>query len=123
MYAIIIIIPSVLVSWLFFPVNMNTKRRIVTAPRIIKSRLINEGIRIGEIAAVRPRTQKIFIMFAPITFPIAMSGSFLNAAVTAVVSSGREVPTATIVAEIRKFERPRLSAARMAFSTVILPPR
>ena len=79
----------------------NKNNNSVIINKIIKSRLIKLGIFIGEITAVIPKIHKILNMFEPTIFPIAKSVSFLNAAVIETTISGREVPIAIIVAEIR----------------------
>ena len=60
---------------------------------------IKENILIvrGEIVEAKPIINKILKIFDPITFPMAISVSSFFVATTEVTSSGREVPTATIV--------------------------
>ncbi|GAB4144322.1 MAG: hypothetical protein OHK0017_02720 [Patescibacteria group bacterium] len=48
----------------------------------------------------KPRIRAILTILEPITLPTANSVLLLRAAVTEVISSGREVPTAMIVSEI-----------------------
>ena len=50
--------------------------------------------------ALHPSTKNILKRLLPITFPIAISGFFFNAATIDVASSGREVPPATSVSPI-----------------------
>ena len=54
------------------------------------------------------------IRFAPIIFPTEREDCFLTMAVTVVTSSGSEVPTATMVAEITASETPLTVAISVA---------
>ena len=65
-----------------------------------KSRLVMPCMFIGVIVALQPNTKNILKRLEPITFPIAISGFFFNAATTEVANSGREVPPATKVKPI-----------------------
>lgn len=51
----------------------------------------------GEIADDAPSTNNILKMLLPTILPKAISLSFLYAAVTEVISSGKDVPIATMV--------------------------
>lgn len=63
------------------------------------------------------RMMAISIIFAPIIFPTDKEDCFLAIAVMVVVSSGNEVPTATIVTEIIVSEMLRRCANSVAPST------
>ena len=54
---------------------------------------------------------------APIMFPTDRDDCFLTMAVTVVTSSGREVPIATMVAEMTAWETPLTTASSVAEST------
>ena len=58
----------------------------------------------GKIRADNPRTRPIFEIFDPITFPKAISGCPLSAALKLTNSSGAEVPSETIVNPTTKVE-------------------
>ena len=60
--------------------------------------------------------------FDPITLPSASCGFFLQAAMMAVMSSGSEVPTATMVIEITASLMPHDLARVFALSRNRLPP-
>jgi hypothetical protein len=62
-------------------------------------------------------------MFEPTIFPIALSDSFLTAAITEVASSGRLVPPATIVSPITASDTPIIRAMSTAPSTKNLEPK
>lgn len=79
--------------------NMSNKKVIIK--RIVKSIIANAGIFIGIIIELIPKIQKILKILLPTTFPTAKSTSFFNAAIIEVTSSGSEVPTATIVKDIK----------------------
>ena len=82
------------------------------------SRYISEFIQIGDMSQLTQSTKSILNIFEPIIFPIAISVSFLRAAITEVASSGRLVQTATIVSPIISSLIPRLSAICVAPSTI-----
>ena len=69
------------------------------------------------------KTKSMLKMFEPITLPKAKSASFFFAATTLVTSSGRDVPTATIVKPIRLSLIPKLEAIIFAFVTTKSPPK
>ena len=56
---------------------------------------------IGLISDDVPKTKNVLNMFDPIIFPTTKSSFFLNRATRETTNSGREVPTASSVAEIR----------------------
>ena len=60
-----------------------------------------ENVKVCAIRETEPKISEIFIMFEPITFPRARSFSPFLAATTLVTSSGKLVPTATIVKPTR----------------------
>jgi len=78
---------------------------------------------IGATVEVVPRTRKILKMLDPTTFPTARSTSFLVAAMIEVTSSGREVPIAITVAEIKNSLMFSCIAIVTAPSTTHLPPK
>ena len=78
----------------------------------------------GTMAAVQPRINRTLKMFDPTTLPIARSGLPLKAESTLTVSSGAEVPKATIVRPITKFEmRNRLATAAAPSVRALAPTR
>ena len=54
----------------------------------------------GLMVPATPRIMRMLNTLLPSTLPSASSGFFFSAAVTAVMSSGSEVPTATMVMEM-----------------------
>ena len=72
--------------------NINTAQSI---KRYVPSRLI------GLIKAETPKTQSVLNMLLPIKLPIAMFILFFFKAAYEVLSSGRDVPTAIIIMEIK----------------------
>ena len=71
---------------------------------------------IGVIDEVRPRIMRMLNTLLPKILPKASCGLFLQAANTDVMSSGSEVPTATIVIEITASLMPQALARLMAES-------
>ena len=69
-----------------------------------------------------PKIRNTLKILEPTTFPRAMSLSPFLAATIEVTSSGREVPTATMVRPIRASLRPKALAISFAPFTVISPP-
>ena len=59
---------------------------------------------IGTIAAVQPTIINVLKILLPTTFPIAMSALPFRAETILTVSSGADVPKATIVRPITKLE-------------------
>ena len=76
------------------------KMRVDTNKKIM-SVIIMVEIGAWAISPTDPKINEMFIMFEPTTFPIAMSFSPFLDAITEVTSSGRLVPTATIVRPTR----------------------
>ena len=74
------------------------------------------------MAPATPSTRRILNMLEPITFPSAISTSSFLAATIDVTSSGRLVPSATIVSPIRFWLNPRLEAIVEAPFTTKSPP-
>ena len=66
------------------------------------------GTFMGEIEAVKPKTQKILKILLPTTLPTAKSKSFFDTAAIDVANSGKEVPKAIINADIKNFEIPKI---------------
>ena len=82
--------------------KVNKTNNKLMAIKNIMSKLTKLGSAIGLIKAVMPRTKRILNIFDPIIFPIARSTFFLNIAVKDTTNSGRELPSAITVAEIKK---------------------
>ena len=61
----------------------------------------------GYTAAESPRMRRIFPMFDPRTFPMAISEAHLIAAIQLVKNSGMLVPQATIVSPMMRSDIPR----------------
>ena len=59
---------------------------------------------IFEKQRLKPRTNKMFDMFDPITFPIESSGDLLIIASIDTSNSGNEVPKPTTIIPTKKFE-------------------
>ena len=76
----------------------------------------------GIIIAEVPRITKIFIIFEPTTFQIAISGFHLLAAIIEVASSGILVPIAITVSPIIACDNQKNFAIFTAPSTRIFPP-
>ena len=76
----------------------------------------------GLIAPATPSTRSMLNILEPITFPSAISTSSFFAATIDVTSSGRLVPSATIVSPIRFWLSPRLEAMVEAPFTTKSPP-
>ena len=74
------------------------------------------------MAAAIPRTKRILKILEPMTFPRAISTSFLRAATIEVTSSGNDVPIATIVSPIKFWLKPNAAAIADALSTTMSPP-
>ena len=72
----------------------------------------------GLIAPATPSTRSMLNILEPITFPSAISTSSFFAATIDVTSSGRLVPSATIVSPIRFWLSPRLEAMVEAPSSI-----
>ena len=77
---------------------------------------------IGAINQVIPRIPNMLNTLLPTMFPMAISFCFLRAATTEVASSGRLVPTATIVSPITASDSPIFFASSTAPSTMNFPP-
>lgn len=82
------------------------------------SLLIQFGTVSGWIVAVIHNTRKILKMFDQIIFPIARSGFFLRLATTDVASSGSDVPIATAVSPIVRFDNQNCFAISIAQLTI-----
>ena len=101
---------------------MKARRRRLEKTRKIRSKAIPAGTLIGEIKELIPKMRNMFSMFEPTIFPIEMPISFLIAATMDVINSGREVPAAMTVADIKNSLMPSYLAMFTAEPTVILPP-
>ncbi len=110
--------PTRLSNEYFLHINQNTKEinvKIAVSISAVISTWI--GLNIEEI----PKIHKILNKLDPIIFPIAISFSPFLAATTLVTSSGRLVPTATIVSPIKVSLNPNILAKEVAPSTVNFP--
>ena len=76
-----------------------------------------EATGIGAIRAVTPRIPRTLKMLDPTILPIAISDWRRNAAVSEVASSGRDVPTATMVRPINASDTSKSRATDTAPST------
>ncbi len=80
---------------------------IVIVSIIIESFLFcSQLVVIGFIIAINPITSRMFAMFEPITFPIAIPGEFIIVAVSDALNSGKLVPIAIIVKPIMNSFKP-----------------
>ena len=76
----------------------------------------------GIIKLESPTTKRMLNKLLPIMFPTAISQFFLAAAITDVNNSGREVPKATMVSQIKLSLHPNFFAIKVAeFTTKRLP--
>ena len=105
----------------FLPINIKAKRKRVVRESTIRSIFAPRGKSIGFIKAVIPSIHKILNMLLPTIFPTARSTFFLRAATTEVTNSGKEVPKAITVAEMRKSLKPKFLAITIAPFTVQVP--
>lgn len=71
----------------------------------------------GRIIADTPKISRILAIFDPTILPIMISSCLKNEAVIDEASSGREVPTATIVSPMMNSETPNLWAMEEAALT------
>ena len=107
-------------SFFFDHANIHTTTLITT--RIAMSIRFSVTNATGLIAPATPNTRRILKMLEPMTFPNAISTSFFLAATIDVTSSGRLVPSATIVSPIRFWLIPNPVAIVEAPSTTKSPP-
>ena len=114
-------IPVFLLSSCFFKTNIKMKRRSVAKNITEMSKRIKSGILIGRINETIPSTHKILKMLLPIMFPTAKSILFLNIAFMQTANSGRLVPSAIAVAEIKNSPTPRLEDKNTTPSTTNFP--
>ncbi len=77
---------------------------------------------IGFIMEDAPKTNNILKIFEPTIFPTTKSTSFFIAAITHTINSGKDVPNAKTVAEIKNSEAPNCFAISIAESITNLPP-
>lgn len=101
---------------------MNVRSIVVVANKNTKSILYIVLKGIGLIIEEVPNTRNVLNILDPIMFPTTKSSFFLNKATKETTSSGRDVPIAKSVAEIRNSDRPRLVAIVVAESTTSFPP-
>ena len=87
---------------------LETRRRITVAPTSMMRSIISKllGVMVPKRATGRPRTIQMLKMLLPIMLPTRSSFSPRFAALMVVMSSGREVPKATIVRAIMRSEMP-----------------
>ena len=113
-----ITIPPLLVSFLSFPNNTLINKSTAVAIHTILSILKPDAYTTGVIIAVVPTTNKTLKILLPTILPTAISDLPLIPAVTEVMSSGRDVPNATIVKPIRRSLQPKERAIAVAALTV-----
>ena len=77
---------------------------------------------IGESVPDIPKINKILNIQEPTAFPRASPLSPFRVATMDVTSSGKEVPTATMVSPIRFWLNPKFLAISLALSTTKFPP-
>lgn len=121
-YIITRIIPSLLSS--LFLVHTRESTSTTTGAINAINRSINDASLNGS-GAINPETQRItrmFMIFEPTIFPIAMSGFHRFAAIIEVIISGVLVPIATIVRPIILSEIPAIFARSTAPVTNIFHP-
>lgn len=87
---------------------LEARRRITVAPTSMMRSMTSKlsGVTVPKSATGRPRTIQMLKMLLPIILPTRSSFSPRFAALTVVMSSGREVPKATIVRAIMRSEMP-----------------
>jgi hypothetical protein len=71
------------------------------------------------INQVAPNIHNVLNILEPTTAPTAISVCFLNAAMRLTASSGKDVPIATIVTQIKASGKPKFEAIETALSTII----
>ncbi|MGB2110499.1 MAG: hypothetical protein ACPHY8_00795 [Patescibacteria group bacterium] len=99
--------------------NKNTKRLATIFTD--KSIFIPAYAGRGEINPVAHRIHNVLKIFEPTTEPTAISVCFFSAATTQTANSGREVPIATIVTQIKASGNQNCVAIETALSTIIFP--
>lgn len=100
-----------------------TRIRMHTAVRRIESISSSGAAWIGVRLEVAPRMNMMLNRQDPTALPNAIPESPFWAATMDVISSGREVPIATIVRPTSVSLMPRERAIRLALSTTRLPPQ
>lgn len=127
--------PSFLSMACFLNVKAAIKVSSDAITRTIRSVMFIFVSCIGRTVAEIPRTSRMLNIFDPITLPRASCELPLSAAMMHVISSGRDVPTATrviditdslnprcfatVIAELRNISPPNMSAANDAAAMVI----
>lgn len=76
----------------------------------------------GKIIAETPRIKRVLEIFDPIILPRAIPVDSFQAAIELTISSGADVPKATIVKPMTKFDRPNFLAIEDDPSTKISAP-
>ena len=115
--------PCHLSSSCLLPMNIKENRIKVIIDKYAMSKLIEKFRDMGAIMDVTPNTHKMLNIFDPTILPTAISMSFFRAATIDVISSGKDVPIATIIADIIKSLIPKLPAINTAPFTTHLPPK
>ena len=103
--------------------NPKNQSKMDEASNQIKSKFDIPLGKSGVMVAEHPKIKNILKRLLPMIFPIAISGFFFMAATTDVASSGREVPTATIVTPMTASLIPNPLAIPIAPFTNICPPK
>lgn len=106
----------------FLPIKNAKKRKIVVPIHIQISAKLHVLILMGANTDEIPRIQKILKIFEPTILPTAISFCPFRAATIDVISSGIDVPMATIVRPITRSETPNNCAILTAPSTNIFHP-
>ena len=101
---------------------MKIRSQVVIKNKSSKSKLNNELNGIGLIIEDTPKIRNVLNILDPIIFPTTKSNFFFIAATTDTINSGREVPIAKIVAEIRNSDRPKFLAIIIEESRTNFPP-
>ena len=101
---------------------MNASSHAVIIKSKSKSKLNIELNGIGLIIDETPNIKNVLNMFDPIMFPTTKSSFFLVAATIETINSGREVPIASIVAEIKNSDSPNCLAITKEESITNFPP-
>lgn len=98
--------------------SINVTRNIIAMSKATKA-----GIWIGAMNGMIPNTHRMLKMLLPTMFPTARSAFFFNIATTQTTNSGREVPIAIMVADIKNSLNPSCDATKTAPPTTHFPPR
>ena len=115
-------LPSIRVMVRLAKNKPKSQSNIPEATITARSKFVIPLMRKGVMLALQPNTKNMLKRLLPITFPMAISGFFFNAATTEVANSGNEVPPATKVNPIIDSLTPRFRAMPLAPSTNHCPP-